>query len=111
EINLRRLKDTKGVIKKNTGASLIDIGDGVALLEFHSQNNAIGLDIVQMVNTAIEEVEKNYEGLVIGNQGSNFCVGANLDLMLMEAQDQNFFALDMGMRPVPTMTLNSQYAA
>lgn len=110
EINLRRLKDTKGVIKKNTGASLIDIGDGVALLEFHSQNNAIGLDIVQMVNTAIEEVEKNYEGLVIGNQGSNFCVGANLALMLMEAQDQNFFELDMVIRQFQNMTMNIKYA-
>src|SRR5699024_8115211 len=78
--------------------------------EFHSQNNAIGLDIVQMVNTAIEEGEKNYEGLVIGNQGSNFCVGANLALMLMEAQDQNFFELDMVIRQFQNMTMKIKYA-
>ena len=47
-----------GVIKKNSGASLIDLGDGVALLEFHSKCNAIGLDIIQMINFAIDEVEK-----------------------------------------------------
>src|SRR5699024_11878118 len=78
EINLKRLKDTKGVIKKNAGASMVDLGDGVAALEFHSKSNAIGLDTMQMINFAIEEVDKNYEGLVIGNQGKNFCVGANL---------------------------------
>lgn len=94
-INLKQLKKQKGVIKKNTGASLVDIGDGVALLEFHSQSNAIGLDIIQMINFAVDEVEQNYKGLVIGNQGKNFCVGANLGMILMEAQDDNIYELDM----------------
>jgi 3-hydroxyacyl-CoA dehydrogenase len=94
-INLKNLKKERGVIKKNSGASLIDLGDGVALLEFTSPNNAIGLDIIQMINFSIDEVEKNYKGLVIGNQGKNFCVGANLAMILMEAQDDNFFELDM----------------
>ncbi|WP_235420990.1 3-hydroxyacyl-CoA dehydrogenase/enoyl-CoA hydratase family protein [Jeotgalibacillus soli] len=94
-INLKRWKKKHGVIKKNTGASLIDLGDGVALLEFHSPNNAIGMDIIQMINFAVAEVEKNYKGLVIGNQGKNFCVGANLAMILMEAQDDNIFEIDM----------------
>jgi 3-hydroxyacyl-CoA dehydrogenase len=94
-INLKNLKKERGVIKKNSGASLIDLGDGVALLEFTSPNNAIGLDIIQMINFSIDEVERNYKGLVIGNQGKNFCVGANLAMILMEAQDDNFFELDM----------------
>jgi 3-hydroxyacyl-CoA dehydrogenase len=94
-INLKSIKKEKGVIKKNSGASLIDLGDGVALLEFTSPNNAIGLDIIQMINFAVDEVEKNYKGLVIGNQGKNFCVGANLAMILMEAQDDNFYELDM----------------
>lgn len=93
-IDLRRYKKKHGVIKSNSGASLIDLGDGIALLEFHSKSNAIGLDIVQMINYAIDEVEKNYKGLVIGNQGKNFCVGANLAMILMEAQDDNIFELD-----------------
>lgn len=95
EIDLKRYKKKHGVIKSNTGASLIDIGDGVALLEFHSQSNAIGLDIIQMINFSIDEVEKNYKGLVIGNQGKNFCVGANLGMILMEAQDDNIFELEL----------------
>lgn len=111
EINLKKVKSINGVVKKNTGASLIDLGDGVAGLEFHSQSNAIGLDIMQMVNEAIKEVEeKNYEGLVIGNQGRNFCVGANLGLMLMEAQDYNFFELEMVIRQFQNMAMNIKYA-
>lgn len=110
EINLQQLKSINGVVKKNTGASLIDLGDGVAGLEFHSQSNAIGLDIIQMVNHAIEEVDKNYEGLVIGNQGRNFCVGANIGLMLMEAQDYNFFELEMVVRQFQDMGMNIKYS-
>ncbi|MFD1039669.1 3-hydroxyacyl-CoA dehydrogenase NAD-binding domain-containing protein [Virgibacillus byunsanensis] len=110
EINLKRLKDVRGVIKKNTGASLVDLGDGVAGLEFHSQSNAIGLDIIQMVNFAIEEVGRNYKGLVIGNQGNNFCVGANLGMMLLEAQDDNFFELDMVVRQFQNMAMNIKYS-
>jgi 3-hydroxyacyl-CoA dehydrogenase len=94
-MNLKSIKKEKGVIKENSGASLIDLGDGVALLEFASPNNAIGLDIIQMINFAVDEVEKNYKGLVVGNQGKNFCVGANLAMILMEAQDDNFYELDM----------------
>ncbi|MGM8365921.1 3-hydroxyacyl-CoA dehydrogenase/enoyl-CoA hydratase family protein [Virgibacillus sp. W0181] len=110
EIHLNLVKEKKQVIKKNSGASLIDIGDGVAVLEFHSANNAIGLDVIQMVNFALEEVAKNYEGLVIGNQGKNFCVGANLALMLMEAQDDNFFELDMVVRQFQKMAMSIKYA-
>ncbi|WP_262421995.1 3-hydroxyacyl-CoA dehydrogenase/enoyl-CoA hydratase family protein [Bacillus aquiflavi] len=94
-MNLKMLKKQHDVIKKNSGASLIDLGDGIALLEFHSPNNAIGFDIIQMINFAVDEVEKNYKGLVIGNQGKNFCVGANLAMILMEAQDDNIFEIDM----------------
>ncbi|EQB37356.1 3-hydroxyacyl-CoA dehydrogenase [Virgibacillus sp. CM-4] len=110
EINLKQLKEINGVIKKNAGASLIDLGDGVAGLEFHSKSNAIGLDIIQMVNEAIDEVEENYQGLVIGNQGKNFCVGANLGMMLMEAQDDNFFELDMVIRQFQNMAMRIKYS-
>jgi 3-hydroxyacyl-CoA dehydrogenase len=110
EINLSLYKSNKNVLKKNAGASLIDMGDGVLLLEFHSKSNAIGLDTMQMVNAAIEEADKNYEGLVIGNQGKNFCVGANLALMLMEAQDDNFFELDLVIRQFQAMTTNIKYS-
>lgn len=110
-INLKQLKKQKGVIKKNTGASLVDIGDGVALLEFHSQSNAIGMDIIQMINFAVDEVEKNYKGLVIGNQGKNFCVGANLGMILMEAQDDNIYELDMVVRHFQNAMMKIKYSA
>lgn len=109
-INLKALKQKNGVIKQNTGASLIDLGDGVLCLEFHSKSNAIGLDIIQMVQVALEELEKHYVGLVIGNQGKNFCVGANLAMMLMEAQDDNYFELEMVVRQFQNMTMNIKYA-
>jgi 3-hydroxyacyl-CoA dehydrogenase len=86
---------TSGVIKKNSGASLIDLGDGVACLEFHSKMNSIGGDTLEMLKSALTEVEKNFVGLVVGNQGQNFSVGANLMLMLMEAQDENWEELDL----------------
>ncbi len=110
-INLKKLKKKNGVIKKNSGASLIDLGDGVALLEFTSPNNAIGLDIIQMINFSIDEVEKNFKGLVIGNQGKNFCVGANLAMMLMEAQDDNIFELDMVIRHFQQAMMKIKYSA
>ncbi|EPZ39853.1 NAD-binding 3-hydroxyacyl-CoA dehydrogenase [Anoxybacillus ayderensis] len=109
-IHVQRLKEQKGVIKKNSGASLIDLGDDVALLEFHSPNNAIGLDIVQMINYALEEVDRNYKGLVIGNQGKNFCVGANLAMILMEAQDDNYFEIEMVVRQFQQAMMNIKYS-
>lgn len=109
-INLKALKKQNKVILKNSGASLIDIGDGVALLEFTSPNNAIGPDITQMINLAIDEVEKNYKGLVIGNQGKNFCVGANLAMILMAAQDDDIFELNATVKSFQQATLKIKYS-
>ncbi|MGJ9384073.1 3-hydroxyacyl-CoA dehydrogenase NAD-binding domain-containing protein [Salipaludibacillus sp. CF4.18] len=97
-INIKALKDNDHVIMKNAGASLVDLGDDIACLEFTSPNNSIGLDVMQMINKSIEEVESNYKGLVINNQGKNFCVGANLMMILMEAQDMNFLEIDLVIR-------------
>src|SRR5699024_4686935 len=63
-----------------------------------------------MINQSIEEVEKNYEGMIIGNQGKNFCVGANLARMLKEAEDYNCFELDMVIRQFQNMAMNIKYA-
>ena len=107
---LKSLKDRTGVIKKNSGASLIDLGDGVACLEFHSKMNAIGGDTLQMLKFALSEVEKNFLGLVVGNQGPNFCVGANIMLMLMEAQDENWEELDMIGRLFQSSVMSLRYS-
>lgn len=97
EVKLSVLKEQGRVIKKNSGASLIDLGDGVACLEFHTKGNAVGMDITQMINFAVDEVSKNnnFKGLVIGSQAKNFCVGANLAMILMEAQDDNYFEIEL----------------
>ncbi|RAV20638.1 3-hydroxyacyl-CoA dehydrogenase/enoyl-CoA hydratase family protein [Paenibacillus contaminans] len=84
----------KRIIRQNYGASLIDIGDDVACLELHSPNNAVGPDILQMVSHSIAETERNYRGLVIASEGKHFCVGANLMLLLMEAQDDNWTEIE-----------------
>ncbi|WP_103104167.1 3-hydroxyacyl-CoA dehydrogenase/enoyl-CoA hydratase family protein [Brevibacillus reuszeri] len=94
-INLAALKEQGKLIRKNAGAALIDLGDGVACLEFTSPHNALGMDLLQMAHIAAEEVQKNFVGLVIGNQGKNFCVGMNLAMALMEAQDENWLELDL----------------
>lgn len=98
KINLAALKEQGRLVKKNAGASLVDLGDGVLCLEFTSPHNALGMDVLQMAAAAAEEVKKNFTGLVIGNQGKNFCVGMNLAMALMEAQDDNYIELDMMVR-------------
>ena len=109
-IVLKSIKDQKGVIKKNAGASMLDLGDGVACLEFHSKMNAIGGDTLQMLKFALAEVEKNFVGLVVGNQGPNFCVGANIMLMLMEAQDENWEELEMIGRAFQGSVMSLRYS-
>ncbi len=110
EIKLSALKEQGRIIKKNSGASLIDLGDGVACLEFHTKSNAIGMDITQMINFAVEEVSKNYKGLVIGNQAKNFCVGANLAMILMEAQDDNYFEIEMVVKGFQNAMMKIKYS-
>src|SRR2546423_1528466 len=109
-IILKSLKDRTGVIKQNSGASLIDLGDGVACLEFHSKMNSIGGDTLEMLRFAIGETEKNFLGLVVGNQGGNFSVGANLMLMLMEAQDENWEELDLIGRYFQSSVMSLRYS-
>lgn len=93
-ISLQSLKAQNRIIRSNMGANLIDIGEGVACLEFTSPNNAIGADILSMIQQSVDEIRTNYKGLVIANEGRNFCVGANLMLMLMEAQSGDWDEVD-----------------
>ncbi|MDQ6421312.1 3-hydroxyacyl-CoA dehydrogenase NAD-binding domain-containing protein [Paenibacillus sp. LHD-117] len=85
-ISLSALKGAGRTVLGTQGASLIDIGDDVVCLEFHSQNNAIGGEILSAIRQSVAEVSRNWRGLVLANEGRNFCVGANLMLLLMEAQ-------------------------
>jgi 3-hydroxyacyl-CoA dehydrogenase len=89
-IQLTPLKTRQRLIRSNPGASLIDLGDGVACLEFHSKMNAIGGDTVAMLQATLEEVERHFVGLVIGNEAEHFSAGANLALILLEAQNEEW---------------------
>jgi len=109
-IVLKSVKDRMGVIKKNAGASLLDLGDGVACLEFHSKMNSIGGDTLQMLKTALNEVERNFAGLVVGNQGQNFSVGANLMLVLLGAQEEDWDELDLAIRAFQQATMSLRYS-
>ena len=90
-------KNTK-VIRANAGASLVDLGDGVACLEFHTKMNVVGPDQMGMLKQALEEVARNFTGLVIGNQGEHFSAGANLLLVTTQIQNQDWDDLDLGIR-------------
>jgi 3-hydroxyacyl-CoA dehydrogenase len=109
-IFLKSVKDRNGVIKKNAGASLIDIGDGVVCLEFHSKMNSIGGDTVQMMNFAIDEVERNHVGLVVGNQGGNFSAGANIMLLLLAAQEEEWDDINQMIRALQRVVMRLRYS-
>ncbi len=81
-LELARLRMAGAPVKSNPGASLWDLGDGIALLEFHSKANSLDSDVFEMLAAALDEVEANFDALVIGNQGDNFSVGANLQMIL-----------------------------
>lgn len=97
-IVLAHVKRQDRVVEKNAGASLVDLGDGVACLEFHTKVNAIGDDIVAMGYRALERLRTDFDALVVGNQGPDFCAGANIMLMLLEAQEGNWDDLDLAVR-------------
>ncbi|MCP4571000.1 MAG: 3-hydroxyacyl-CoA dehydrogenase [bacterium] len=77
-------------IKRNPGASLLDLGEGVLGLEFHSKMNAVGQDTLNMIMTACTEAEQNWQALVVTNGSDNFSVGANLAMLMMEAVEGNW---------------------
>ena len=91
---LENIKETNKVWG-NAGASLFDIGDGVLCLEFHTKMNAIGQEVIEGIETAISMAEKDYKGLVIGNEGENFSAGANLAMLFMFAGDQEFDEINL----------------
>jgi 3-hydroxyacyl-CoA dehydrogenase len=107
---LKSLTDQNKVIKKNASASLIDLGDGVACLEFHSKMNAIGADTVSMMNYAVKEVGENFEALVIGNQAENFSVGANIMLLLLGIQEGEWDEIAMSVRQFQNANMNLRYS-
>lgn len=99
-------KKSNGVVKKNAGASLVDIGDGVACIEFHSKMNSLGADIVQLISQTLKPggPGQNFEAFVITNDAPNFSVGANLMLLLMGVQEEEWDEIDLAIRAFQGMT-------
>jgi 3-hydroxyacyl-CoA dehydrogenase len=93
-ILLPSLKDRQKKVAGNNGASLVDIGDGVACLEFHTKMNALDNDIIRMILQSADIVSRDFEGLVIANHGDNFSAGANLKLLLSAAQEGKWDELE-----------------
>jgi 3-hydroxyacyl-CoA dehydrogenase len=107
---LPSLKARKKEIKKNPGASLIDLGDGVVCLEFHSKMNTIGADTVQMIHAGLKTLNEGFEAMVIGNQAANFCVGANLMMVLMTIQEGEWDELHRAVRAFQNANMALKYA-
>jgi 3-hydroxyacyl-CoA dehydrogenase len=99
-------KKSNGVVKKNSGASLVDLGDGVACIEFHSKMNSLGADIVSLILQTLKPggPGDNFDAFVITNDATNFSVGANLMLLLMSVQEEEWDDVDLAIRQFQGMT-------
>lgn len=95
----------------NAGVSLIDIGDGVLNLEFHSKMNTLGSEVVEGINKSIAIAEKDFAGLVIGNEGPNFSAGANLAMLLMYAIEQEYDEIDLMIRTFQNTMMRARYSS
>jgi 3-hydroxyacyl-CoA dehydrogenase len=109
-IILKSLKDAGREVERNSGASLIDLGDGVACVEFHAKMNAIGADLIAMIHKGLKRLETDFAAMVIANQAANFSVGANLMLVLVGAQEQEWDELHMAVKQFQNINLAIKYA-
>lgn len=107
---LRCARERSAIVKKNAGASLLDLGDGVACVEFHSKMNALGGDAIEMLQAGVREASRNFAALVVGNEATHFSAGANLALLLLEAQDENWDEIDQMIRAFQQATMALKYA-
>jgi 3-hydroxyacyl-CoA dehydrogenase len=99
-------RKSNGVLKKNSGASLVDLGDGVGCIEFHSKMNSLGADIISLILQTLKPggPGDNFEAFVITNDAANFSVGANLMLLLMSVQEEEWDDVDLAIRQFQGMT-------
>jgi 3-hydroxyacyl-CoA dehydrogenase len=99
-------KKSNGVVKKNSGASLVDLGEGIGCIEFHSKMNSLGADIVGLILQTLKPggPGDNFDAFVITNDATNFSVGANLMLLLMSVQEEEWDDVDLAIRQFQGMT-------
>jgi 3-hydroxyacyl-CoA dehydrogenase len=109
-IILKSLRDAGREVERNSGASLIDLGDGVVCCEFHAKMNAIGADLVAMLHKGLKRLETDFDAMVIANQAVNFSVGANVMLVLVAAQEQEWDEIHMAVKQFQNVNLALKYA-
>ncbi len=109
-ISLAALKKQGKLIMGNDDASLVDLGDGVCCLEMHTQRQAITPQFTEFIFEAVKEAEKNYVGMVVGNQEGNFCVGANVGLVMMAAQSGEWEMLNGAVKAFQDAVMALKYA-
>jgi 3-hydroxyacyl-CoA dehydrogenase len=109
-IILNNIRESKKVWS-NSGAVIHDLGDGILNLEFQSKMNTIGGDVLAGINKAIDLAEKQYNGLVIGNQAANFSVGANIGMIFMMAVEQEYDELNMAIKMFQDTMMRCRYSS
>ena len=109
-IILKSLREQSNVVEGNSGASLIDLGDGVVCCEFHAKMNSIGGDIVAMLHAGLKRLHTDFDAMVIANQAVNFSVGANLMLLLVSAQEEEWDDIHMAVRQFQNVNMAIKYA-
>ena len=107
---LKSLKDAGREVERNSGASLVDLGDGVVCCEFHAKMNAIGADLINMIHKGLKRLETDFDAMVIANQTVNFSVGANLMLILVGAQEEEWDELHLAVKQFQNVNLAIKYA-
>jgi 3-hydroxyacyl-CoA dehydrogenase len=109
-IILKSQKEAGREVERNSGASLIDLGDGVVCCEFHAKMNAIGADLMAMLQKGLKRLDSDFDAMVIANQAVNFSVGANVMLMLVAAQEQEWDDLHLAVKQFQNVNLGLKYA-
>ncbi len=108
-IILDNLRENK-IVWENSGTTLFDLGDGILNLEFHTKMNTLGGEVIEGINKAITIAEKDFQGLVIANQGENFSAGANLALVFMYAIEQEWDEIDFMVRSFQNTMMRVRYS-
>ena len=111
EITVASLKANERKVAGNSGASVYDMGEGVALLEYHSPAYAIDQDLVEMSYKALELLESDFDALVVGHDGERFCIGANVFMVAMSVQNDMLDQLDESIRALQNLTQAMRYAS
>jgi 3-hydroxyacyl-CoA dehydrogenase len=109
-LSLETLRE-ENTVWKNAGATIVDLGDGIINLEFHTKMNTIGAEVIEGINKAIDLAEEKYKGLVIYNDGDNFSAGANVGMIFMMAAEQEYDELNFAIKTFQDTMMRVRYSS